>query len=161
MWFIPSKTLILVQYAYPNGHCFCYSEIRNFTVLYERYANVNSFFFSEIQSFTVVRKWQSVFVLFAFLQRNTKFCCFTQTVVSFYRKMPDFENYSHTVIAWIKHLDIFPLFSTISLRHKWNGTRLVSPKNESTSCRTTSPISGLTALKRKKRLSFDYEVRNF
>ena len=108
------------------------------------YANGNLFlfcllFYSEIRNFAVLpKRWYL-----------------------FYRKIPDFENYSHTVIAWIKHLDIFQLFSTISLRHKWNGTRLVSPKNESTSCRTTSPISGLTAHKRKKRLSFDYEVRNF
>ena len=65
------------------------------------YANGNLFlfcllFYSEIRNFAVLpKRWYL-----------------------FYKKIPDFENYSHTVIAWIKHLDIFPLFSTISLRHK-------------------------------------------
>ena len=44
-------------------------------------------------------------------------------------------------VAWsiqssTKHLDTFSLFSTICLHHKWNGTRLLSPESECTSCLT-------------------------
>ena len=38
---------------------------------------------------------------------------------------------------WAKHLETFSLFSTISLYHKWNGTKLLSPESECTSCLTS------------------------
>ena len=36
--------------------------------------------------------------------------------------------------SWRKHLETFSLFCTIFLHHKCNGTRLLSPESECTSC---------------------------
>ena len=35
--------------------------------------------------------------------------------------------------SWTKYLETFSRFNTISLHHKWNGTRLLSPESEFTS----------------------------
>ena len=42
--------------------------------------------------------------------------------------------------SWTKHLPTFLLFSKISLHHKWNGTRLLSPESECTRCLTSGRI---------------------
>ena len=45
--------------------------------------------------------------------------------------------FSWSAQSWTKHLETFSLFSTISLYYKWNGTRLLSPEGECTSCVTS------------------------
>ena len=40
--------------------------------------------------------------------------------------------------SWTKHLETFSLFSTISLHHKWNGSRILSPESE---CKSYSRVA--------------------
>ena len=43
------------------------------------------------------------------------------------------------VQSWTKHLQTFSLCSTISLHHKWNESRLLSPESECTSYPAVQP----------------------